>query len=415
MPENEVTRKLSDYKDTIAPAVLDDLRLLASRLSGLRVQHINSTKVGGGVAEILSKLVPLMQDLGIETRWDVIEGDGPFFKFTKKVHNALHGEREVFEQSEFEHSLEVNKRNESVIDPDCDIVVIHDPQPLPLIDVSERSNSQTWIWRCHIDLSRADAKLWNRLSKHVEKYSASIFSMPEFSRPLEIPQYMISPSIDPISDKNKPLTKKKVASVLEQFGIDPTRPVLTQISRFDRLKDPLGVIDVYNLVRRHTDLQLILAGGAADDDPEGQEVLAEVSEKAGDDPDIHVLNLPPFSDVEINALVRGSSIVIQKSIREGFGLTVTEALWKRKPVIASPVGGIKRQILSNITGLAAFSTEGCAHYVRQVLNNPLMGKRLGRAGYAHAKENFLITRHLRDYLLLFHAVGGEDEPIVYLQ
>ncbi len=415
MGDQENTKTLNDYADTVSPATLDGLRLLGSRLSGLRVQHINSTKVGGGVAEILHKIVPLMQDLGIETRWDVIEGDEEFFKFTKKVHNALHGERTVFEQAEFDHFLEVNQRNESVIDPEADVIVVHDPQPLALIEVEERLNSRSWVWRCHIDLSRSDAKLWNRLSQHVERYTASIFSMPEFSRPLEIPQLMISPSIDPISDKNKPLTKQKVTKVLEGFGIDPGRPMLTQVSRFDWLKDPLGVIDVYNLVKPRSNLQLVLAGGAADDDPEGQEVLAAVREKAGDDPDIHILNLPPFSDVEINALVRGSTVVIQKSIREGFGLTVTEALWKKKPVIASPVGGIKRQILDKITGLAAFSTEGCAFYVRQILNNPLMGRRLGRSGHAHARANFLITRHLRDYLLLFLNLGSGDEPIIYLK
>jgi trehalose synthase len=415
MGEQELQRTLDDYAATIKPSVLDGIRLLASRLSGTRVQHINSTKVGGGVAEILHKIVPLMQDLGIETRWDTIGGDDEFFKFTKKVHNALHGERIVFEKPEFDHFFDVNRSNENVIDPQADIVVIHDPQPLALIEARQRLNSRNWIWRCHIDLSRADTALLNRLAPLVEKYSASIFSMPEFSRPLDIPQYMISPSIDPISDKNKPLTKRKIAAVLERFGIDPDRPILTQVSRFDRLKDPLGVIDVYRLVKRRSNLQLVLAGGAADDDPEGQEVLAEVREKAGDDPDIHILNLPPFSDVEINALVRGSTVVIQKSIREGFGLTVTEALWKRRPVIASPVGGIKRQILDKVTGLAAFSTEGCAYYVRQLLQNPMMGRRLGRAGHTHARENFLITRHLRDYLLLFLSLNSGDEPIVYLK
>jgi trehalose synthase len=415
MGEDEVQRTLSDYETSVNPSVLEAIRLLASRLRGLHVQHINSTKVGGGVAEILYKLVPLMQDLGIQTRWDTIGGDAEFFKFTKKVHNVLQGERVVIEKPEFDHFFEVNRSYENLVDPEADIVIIHDPQPLALIEARRKRSSWKWIWRCHIDLSRADYKIWNRLAPLVEKYDASVFSMPEFSRPLDIPQYMISPSIDPISDKNKPLTRKKIKAVLADFGIDPERPIMTQVSRFDRLKDPLGVIDVYRIVKKRSNLQMILAGGAADDDPEGQTVLTEVREKAGSDPDIHIINLPPFSDFEINAIVRGSTVIIQKSIREGFGLTVTEALWKRRPVIASPVGGIKRQILDKITGLAAFSTEGCAYYVRQILSNPLMGRRLGRWGHMHVRENFLITRHLRDYLLLFLSLNSGDEPIVYLK
>lgn len=405
---------LSQYRKVVPEAIISDLQQLATRLSGLKVQHINSTRIGGGVAEILYKLVPLMGDLGLVVFWDVMEGDHTFFEVTKMFHNALHGERIQLKQKLIDIYRETNRKNSSLLREDADVVVIHDLQPLGIVEDRRRRGGQDWIWRCHIDLSRANERLWDFLTEYVTDCSASIFSMPEFSRHLPIPQYLITPSIDPLSEKNKPMPASRVRNTLESFGIDPERPILAQVSRFDRLKDPFGVIEVYRMVKHRTDIQIVLAGGAADDDPEGQQVLAELREKAGDDPDIHILNLPPFSDTEINALQRGSDVIIQKSVREGFGLTVTEAMWKGKPVIATPVGGIKRQILHQVTGISARTTEACAFYVRQLLTTPGFAKRIGRMGKLHVANNFLITRHLRDYLLLFLAVKDGDDSIVML-
>ncbi len=405
---------LDAYIGIVPQLALDNLRKLGGRLQGTRIQHINSTRSGGGVAEILHKLVPLMRDLGLDTTWDVIEGDKDFFRTTKKFHNALHGSKEDIGEDEIKHYLEVNRSNSSLPRKDAHII-IHDPQPLALVKHFEAKSGRYTIWRCHIDISHADDKLWRFMARMIDKFSASIFSMPEFSRPLEVPQYLITPSIDPISNKNKPLESAQVRKILEKFGIDPRRPIITQISRFDRLKDPFGVVSVYRVVKKiFSNLQLVLAGGAADDDPEGQEVLAELLDYAGNDPDIHIINLPPFSDIEINAIVRGSTIILQKSVREGFGLTVTEALWKRKPVIATVAGGIKRQVIHNATGLLAHSTEGFAFQVRRLLSTPGLARRLGRAAKAHVAENFLITQHLRDYLLLFLALRDPGAYIVYL-
>jgi trehalose synthase len=238
--------------------------------------------------------------------------------------------------------------------------------------------------------------------------------MPEFAQKMSIPQFMVAPSIDPLSDKNRELEPSVVERVLEEYGLDPGRPILTQISRFDRLKDPLGVIATYKLVRRRHDCQLVLAGGGAPDDPEGAEVLREVQEAAGSDPDIHVRLLPPYSDLEINALVRGSTIVMQKSIKEGFGLTVSEALWKRKPVIGGAVGGIKLQVINGVTGFLVHSVEGAAQRVIQLLRDPTLRERMGENGHQHVKQNFLLTRHVKDYMLVMLALEHPGEDVVHL-
>jgi trehalose synthase len=258
-----------------------------------------------------------------------------------------------------------------------------------------------WVWRCHIDLSHPSREVWEFLRPYVEKFDAAVFSSPAFSQSLGIPQYLIYPTIDPLADKNRELEPEFIGGVLERFGIDARRPILTQISRFDRLKDPLGVIQAYKLVRRHNDCQLVLAGGGANDDPEGEVVLNEVKAAAEGDPDIHLLNLPPWSHLEINALQRASTIVVQKSVREGFGLTVSEALWKRKPVVASAVGGIPTQVIHKLTGMLVHSVEGTAYQIRFLLSNPAIARKLGENGHEHVKENFLITHNLKRYLLLF--------------
>lgn len=392
--------RLDDYVRIIGPGEVDELRALARRLTGRSVKMVNSTAVGGGVAEILNRLVPLLQEVGVPTRWDVITGGDEFFQITKAFHNALHGGPFQGGPEWFATFLATNEENRRRLDFSEDFIVVHDPQPVALVVERDRTPAH-WIWRCHIDLSHPNSEVWEFLRPYVEQYDAALFSSPAFTQGLPIPQYLFFPTIDPLADKNRELDAKFIRSVLERFQIDPQRPILTQVSRFDRLKDPVGVIRAYRMVKKYHDCQLVLAGGAASDDPEGSEVLREVEEAAASDPDIHVLNLPPWSAREINALQRASTIIIQKSIREGFGLTVTEALWKKKPVVASAVGGIPSQVIHKVTGMLVHSVEGCAYQLRYLLANPDFARQLGRNGHEHVKENFLITRNLRRYLMLF--------------
>lgn len=392
---------LDEYVQVLGAAEIEELRTLARPLEGSTIQMVNSTAVGGGVAELLSRLLPLMRELGLEPRWDVLEGGPDFYEVTKGFHNALHGQANNIGARDFEIFLEYNRRNRERMPLDARFVVIHDPQPAGLIDSRVENDKRKWIWRCHIDLSHPDPAVWNFLEPFVSRYDASIFSSPEFARQLPIPQYLFYPSIDPLADKNRDLEPEYIAQVVGGFGIDTGRPILTQISRFDRLKDPVGVVRAYRTVKRYHDCQLVLAGGGASDDPEGSAVLEEVREAAGKDPDIHVLELPAAVPLEINALQRASTIVIQKSLREGFGLTVAEALWKKKPVVASAVGGIPMQVIHKHTGLLAHSVEGTAYQIRYLLTHPEIARRLGEQGHEHVRENFLITGNLKRYLTLF--------------
>jgi trehalose synthase len=391
---------LQDYAPIVGEAEIFELREVAARLKGRRVKMVNSTAVGGGVAEILNRLVPLMDEVGVATRWEVITGGEKFFHITKAFHNALHGAPYEEAPDWFDEFLATNEENRRRMQFDEDFVVIHDPQPVALVAARDSARSH-WIWRCHIDLSRPNLQVWRFLQPWVQRYDASLFSSPAFTRDLPIPQYLFYPTIDPLADKNREIEPAFVRSVLDRFGIDAGRPVVTQISRFDRLKDPVGVVRAYRLVRKYEDCQLVLAGGGASDDPEGASVLREVEEAAAGDPDIHILNLPPWSHVEINALQRGSTIVVQKSLREGFGLTVTEALWKKTPVVASAVGGIPRQVIHKVTGMLAHSIEGAAYQIRFLLTHPEFAKKLGENGHQHVKENFLVTHNLKRYLTLF--------------
>jgi trehalose synthase len=404
---------LRDYEPVVGTEVLDELQAVAERARARRLQNINSTAVGGGVAEILTRMVPLLRELGVATDWDFIKGDRAFFAVTKAFHNALHGRPEEITDDMLEIYRATMDANLREMNFTGDVVFVHDPQPAGLVS-RKRDIGRRWMWRCHIDVSAPDPRVWQFLRPLIEQYDLAVFSMPDFAQTLGIPQFMVAPSIDPLSNKNKPLDEQSVERTLERYGIDPRRPVLTQISRFDRLKDPLGVVTAYRRVRRRHDCQLVLAGGGADDDPEGADVLREVREAAADDPDIHVLLLPPFSDLEINALVRGSTIVLQKSVKEGFGLTVSEALWKRKPVIGGAVGGIKLQVIDGITGFLVHSPEGAAQRAIQLLADPGLCARMGDNGYEHVKQNFLLTRHVKDYLLLMLALDHLDERVVYV-
>lgn len=403
--------RIEDYAPIVGQPVVEELCLLAERLSGKVVQNINSTAVGGGVAEILSRMIPLLEQLGVKARWDVIKGDEKFFVTTKKFHNGLHGVPVEISNEEYEHFIEVNRNNSKDL-ISGDIVFVHDPQPIALIERRDQVG-KNWIWRCHIDFSRPDPKIWRFLNQFVARYDATVFSAPAFAQKISVPQLLIAPSIDPLSDKNKELPEETIDSVFKQYGIDRSRPVVTQISRFDYLKDPLGVIQAYKLAKTHIDMQLVLAGGGATDDPEGPMIMERVKEEAEKDRDIFALFLPPASDIEINALQRGSTIILQKSLREGFGLTVAEALWKAKPTIAGAVGGIPLQITHKYSGILTHSIEGTAHWIKQLVSAPEYAARLGANGREHIRNNFLITRHIKDYLLLFISLFY-DGDVVYL-
>jgi trehalose synthase len=407
-----IKTNVKDYEPIVGRSYIEELRMLASRLSGKTVLNINSTFVGGGVAEILSRVVPLLNQLGVDVRWQIISGDPQFFGVTKRLHNALHGKAESISDDDFSLFLETTERNLERIDFSGDILFIHDPQPAALI-VRKSDIGKKWIWRCHIDVSRPDGKVWEFLKQFVGNYDAAIFSSPNFAQQLPIRQVFAPPSIDPLSDKNRELSAEALGPVLTKYGLDPGKPMILQVSRFDRLKDPLGVIKVFELVRRNFACQLVLAGGTASDDPESEEVLQEVRERAGCDPDIHILDIPPGSDIEINALQRAATIIMQKSLREGFALTITEALWKAKPVVASAVGGIPLQVRNKLTGLLCHSIEGAAYAVRQILANPDYGRWLGHNGREHVRQHFLITREIKDYLLTFLTLDSKED-VIYL-
>jgi trehalose synthase len=357
---------------------------------------------------MLNRLVPLLTELEVPAHWEVITGGSDFFEITKAFHNALHGGDYKLTKPAQEIFLTYNEQNRRRMQFGEDLVVIHDPQPAALINA--RSGDHThWVWRCHIDLSNPNPVVWGFLRPMIEKFDAAIFSSPSFARKLAIPEYLFYPCIDPLSEKNRELDESVVQKVCDDLGVDRSRPIVTQVSRFDRLKDPLGVIQAYKMAKKYVDCQLVLAGGGATDDPEGAAVLQEVTEAAGNEPDIIILNLPPWCALEINALQRASTLVVQKSLREGFGLTVTEALWKGKPTIASAVGGIPNQVIHQLTGALVHSVEGCAYQIRYLLTHPEFAHRLGRNGHEHVKENFLMTTNVRRWLLLFRIMLGLND------
>lgn len=403
---------LDDYTDIVGKKNINQIKSLARLIRGKKVIMVNSTKDGGGVAEILCRLVPLLNELDIDCRWQIMDGDEDFFNITKNMHNGLQGAKELFNQPDFSKYLDINEKNSKMLDiDDADIVVIHDPQPLAIKHFYKNSSAK-WVWRCHIDMSRPDLPLWKFLRKYIVEYDASIFSIAKFSKSLPHPQYLIAPSIDPLSDKNRFLHKNEVDRILKPFDLHDDKHMILQVSRFDRFKDPVGVIKAIRLVKKEIDCSLVLAGGLASDDPEGKEVLEEVRKEAGDDPDIKILLLEPKSDIVINALQRKAAVVIQKSIKEGFGLVVTEAMWKEKAVIGGGVGGITIQLYNHRTGFLVSSIEGAAYRIRYLLNRPDVAKIIGQKAKTFVAENYLITRHLRDYLALFCILENPGSNII---
>jgi trehalose synthase len=408
---------LEAYARVAGEDVIDQFRQLSAPLKGVRAVHVNSTRSGGGVAEILDKLIPLMRELGIDAGWEVISGQGAFYECTKSFHNALQGNRVPVAEHLLRAFEETNRNNAERLRAtlvEADVVFIHDPQPAPLLGLCPERKGR-WIWRCHIDISRPYRQVWKYLREFVRPYDASIFSLASFAQPLPHPQYLIPPSIDPLSDKNVELPEGEIRAVRESFGLDPCRPLLLQVSRFDRFKDPVGVIRAFRMAKAFTPgLQLVLAGGGAADDPEGEAVLRDVRGAANGDPDIHILLLPADAHRTINALQRCADIVLQKSLREGFGLTVSEALWKGKPVIGGDTGGIRLQVIDHHTGFLVNSPEGAALRTRYLLRRRGIREEMGRKGREFVRENFLLTRHLREYLTLMLAILHAAEEHIEL-
>ncbi|MCL4500454.1 MAG: glycosyltransferase [Deltaproteobacteria bacterium] len=402
---------LNEYEPIAGTEVVSQLYRLAERLAPRRLLHINSTRTGGGVAELLQSAVPIWNQLGIGTEWEVIQGDQAFFEVTKAMHNALQGLKARLSPAMLQHYREINRENARRFDWETDFVVVHDPQPAFLIE-DLHPRAKHWIWRCHIDASRPDRQVWRFLREAVSQYDASIFSMANFSQNLPHPQYLISPSIDPLAEKNRDLCPAEISEVLERLEVETDKPIILQVSRFDSFKDPLGVIEAFRLVRRQTPCKLVLAGGEATDDPEGSRIFAEVQEAAQGEPDIQLLLLPPDSHHDINALQRAADIIVQKSVREGFGLTVTEAMWKGKPVIGGAVGGIVMQIQDYNTGFLVHSPEGCAFRIRYLLHRPEIARHLGQKAREFVRQHFLITRDIRDYLNLMILCENPGQRII---
>jgi trehalose synthase len=405
-------KSLSDYATILGRGLVAEIQRLAEKLGGKRVLHLSATAFGGGVAEINYTLVPLMRSAGLDAEWRIIHGQDEFFNVTKKIHNALQGAPAGLTSEEEEIFHRYNALNAEELDEaEYDFVLIHDPQPAAMINhfPSRRAH---WIWRCHIDLSEPNPDVLDFLLPSLERHDAAIFHRPEYVPVTnKLPEAFIwPPAIDPLSPKNMALSSEDAAYIVDQFGIDVERPLLTQVSRFDPWKDPLGVIDAFRLTRRdHPGLQLALVGSMAHDDPEGWEFYNQTVEYAAGDPDIFILsNLNNIGAIEVNAFQVHSAAVLQKSIREGFGLTVTEALWKGRPMIGGRAGGIPSQIQDGETGWLVDSVEECADACREILADPAAALLRGRRGKEYVRQHFLTPRLLRDWLALFNLLAGND-------
>ncbi|HEX5587464.1 MAG TPA: glycosyltransferase [Acidimicrobiia bacterium] len=404
-------RQLADYAGVVGIDVIDQITELARPLQGARVLHLNATAYGGGVAELLATHVPLLRSVGIDADWEVMHGSDEFFAVTKAVHNALQGADLDWTPRMQRTYLEKVLDNALLFDGHYDYVIVHDPQPAAMLSflrerLGGRMADTKWIWRCHIDLTDANPKVWEFFRPFVELHDASVWTMPEFvPASLEMDRVVTAPPcIDPLSVKNLELALPFCQELTRQYGIDVHRPIVCQVSRFDPWKDPVGVIEAFRIVReRVPDAQLVLAGSMATDDPEGFRVWEETEEARGGDRDIFLLsNLHQVGSVQINAFQRIANVVVQKSIREGFGLTVSEALWKGRPVIGGRAGGIKLQIRDGFDGFLVDSIEDCANRMIELLADPVGADALGAQGREHVRENFLSTRELDDWLSLFN-------------
>lgn len=403
-------RKLENYEKIAVEETIYNIKHMAEKLKDLTVVHVNSTAFGGGVAEILSSMIPLMNSIGLKAEWEVIEAPSEFFNITKLFHHGVQGMEVKLTDEMKEFYLKINRENAEKLDLDKDIIVIHDPQPLAIRYY--RSNCGKWVWRCHIDASTPYKPVWDFVINFVKLYDAYIFHMEEYVQP-EIDKsraYVIKPSIDPLSEKNREMSNTEIEKVLERYDVNPEKPILIQVARFDPWKDPLGAIDVYRKVKEKIpDVQLLFIASMANDDPEGWIYYEKTARHAGNDYDIHFLtNIVGVGDKEVNAFQRAADVALQMSIREGFGLSVTEALWKGTPVVARGVGGIKVQVINGKTGFIIKGVNDASEKIVYLLKNKSVRDALGRNGREHVRRNFLITRHLYDYLKLFSKLTARE-------
>jgi trehalose synthase len=401
-------KQIADYASIVGRSLIEEILERAGRLRDKRILHVSATAFGGGVSEILYTLVPLMVDVGLAAEWQVLYGREEFFNVTKVMHNGLQGSPQDLSDEQWNTWLEYNEINARELSEGWDVCIVHDPQPAALAGlVGEKARS--WVWRCHIDLSTPNPATLARLLPHLAPYPAAVFHIPQYVPPgMQQIAHIVPPAIDPLAPKNMAFSPEDAVYICEQFGIDVDRPLMTQVSRFDPWKDPLGVIDAYRIVKEQMpEVQLALVGSMATDDPEGWDFFNATIAHADGDPDIHILNnLNNVGAIEVNAFQSHSDVVIQKSTREGFGLTVTEAIWKARPFIGGDVGGIPLQVADGETGYLVSSVEECAQRALEILQDPALGKRLGRAGKEYARRRFLMPRLLRDWLELFEQLGG---------
>jgi len=406
-------KHLDDYADVVEPGTLERIRELAAPLQGARVLHVNATAYGGGVAELLATHVALLRDVGLEAEWQVIQGSDEFFSVTKTVHNALQGADVEWTNHMERVYLERVLDNALQLEGEWDYVVMHDPQPAAMLDYARNKGvahaSTKWIWRCHIDLTDANPSVWRFFQGFVEQYDASVWTMPEFV-PATMPRgrtVFAPPCIDPLSVKNLEMPRPFVEELTRQYNVRAQHPLIVQVSRFDPWKDPVGVIEAFRIVREEVpDAQLVLAGSMATDDPEGFHFWEVADEARAGDPDIHLVsNIQQVGAVQINAFQRAADVVMQKSLREGFGLTVSEGLWKGRPVVGGRCGGITMQIRDGENGYLVDSVESAAARTIELLANPTRAEEMGAAGRDHVRKNFLSTRELEDWLRLFRDLG----------
>lgn len=399
-------KSLADYTHIVGRGLIDEIRQLAEPLQGKRIVHLSATAYGGGVAEILHTMIPLMRDVGLDCEWHVIYGQDEFFEATKVMHNALQGNPQDLSQEQWRIWSQYNEMNARELSRDWDVCVVHDPQPAAIMSLVP-AKAAAWVWRCHIDVSTPNPATIERLLPFITGYGASLFHVAGYVPPgLDGGVNVVPPAIDPLAPKNMALSRDDAVHICRQFGIDVNRPLICQVSRFDPWKDPQGVIDAYRLVKQErSDVQLALVGSMASDDPEGWEFYEATIAHAAGDPDIHILNnFNNVGAIEVNAFQSLADVVIQKSTREGFGLTVSEALWKARPFIGGDVGGIPLQVEDEVSGYLVSSVEECAARSLQVLGDPEAGRDLGRRGKEHVREHFLMPRYLRDYLRIFSEV-----------
>jgi trehalose synthase len=387
--------KLDDYRRVAPRGTIDFLMRIGERLRGKRLVHVSASRYGGPVVEVLNRVVPLLNDLGVETTWEITIGTADFDQVTRAVGKALAGTEQVITDLMLSRLRETGIDNAGRLQLDADLVVVHDAPPLYLVE--QRKEASRWLWLCHHDLSSAQPQLWNTLRPVVQRYDASVFSLARFAAPLSIPRFIVYPSIDPLSERNREMTRTEQATVMDRLRVPRDKPILLQIGPFERQHDPLGVINAYRLVKKHHDVRLVLAGPPL---PPGVDGLADVQEAAADDPDISVVVLPPDPQIELNALERAATIAIQKPLKADFAIEVATAMWKGKPVIGTIAGGIPFQMVVTVTGYTVETVEGAAFRIRQLLSNPEMIGRMGAAGREHVRRNFLVTRHVSDYLAL---------------